>query len=172
MGIIYIFTSHETSHTLLCNSSDNMSRTLQVTALVFVLTALATALPQSAQQPSQRQGQSISTKTEGDFNELAPDTRLSQITNQDFDEFFANAESVNGFTECLVNPKTCTSASGRNLVKQITSLKSKGQCDDCDAAEQTRLNESIYYFIKSYREKYPEQWDRILPRVIHIISEA
>ncbi|XP_047738086.1 uncharacterized protein LOC108669154 [Hyalella azteca] len=134
-------------------------------SLFFV--AFVAAKPQTRTLPA---GAAPGNLGSGDFNLLPPGTRLSELTTAQLDKFFANTASVQSLTNCLVNPKGCKSESGRNLVKQITSLKSRGQCTDCAPGEQQRLNEIIYYFVKNFRDRHPDMWDLALPRVIHIVA--
>ncbi|KAF2368560.1 Insect odorant-binding protein A10/Ejaculatory bulb-specific protein 3 [Trinorchestia longiramus] len=149
--------------------ASNMFSYLQVTSLVLLVVALAAGSPQRSLSPTQPQSQAT-TGTEGDFNLLPAGTRLSQVTKEQLDKFFNNEQSVTTLTQCLLKPRSCTSETGRNLVRQVSALKNKGQCADCSQEEQSRLNEIIYYFVKNYRDRYPELWDMALPRVIHIVA--
>ncbi|XP_018011953.1 cytochrome c1 [Hyalella azteca] len=100
----------------------------------------------------------------------AQHSTLLTLTEADIDDFLRNQESVNTLTSCFQNPVQCQSAPALALLNGIHQAETQGACGSCTPEQSAHMDGLLYRLVEGLSTRYPQQWQIILPRVLHIVS--
>lgn len=106
------------------------------------------------------------------FEEIAQNSKITDVRNEDFDKFLEDEKSVTILVECILDIKSCTSPSISNLLHQVTKLGVGAKCDTCTKQEQEDLNDKLYRFVFVFQTKYRSYWRQILPRLGFLLGTS